>query len=138
MPPFLLSVLLNKYTLGALAVALAVGAYFVWLAEHDAKLRAEDAARVAATTAAEQVRQAQEGAAAVQADAAESIQRAREVNNVKLEIARAPVSVGCVGSPAVLRALDSLRHPGAGGGPAGDPAGPVVVPAGTGTARRAP
>lgn len=120
--------------LAATGAALAIG-----LHEHDQRIRAEDAARVQAATAAQQLADAKANAAALAASLADAEARASRVTTIKTEIARAPVSSGCVASPSVRAALDGLRGAaGPGGGAAGNPGGAAVVPGSTGATKPAP
>lgn len=99
----------GKYIIDAAVALLVAGGIWFWLHEHDARVLADQAAAQAATVAAEQVRQAQDNAAAVAADAQAQIARAAAVTHVKTEIAHAPTTQACVDSPAVAAALRSLQ-----------------------------
>lgn len=126
---------IGLYVVGALAV-IAAAAFIVH--EHDARIRAEDAAHVAAVTAAEELRQSKANAAALSVSLADAQARATATATTKTEIARAPVTNGCAASPAVAAALDGLRRAaGAGSGAPANPGGAVVVPAAAGSAKPA-
>ena len=127
---------MGKIALYAMAAVAIIGVVWGVIHEHDGRIRAEDAAKVAAATATMQIAQAKAGAEAVQASAAEAIARAREVNTVKLEIAHAPVTQACAASPAINAALDGLRGgSGPGGSPPVNPAGAAGVRPAAGAAR---
>ena len=94
------------YAAAALAVVL-LGLYLI--REHDNRIRAEDAAKVAQETADARVKAAEAGAAALAADAVESAHRGREINAVNMVIANAPPAV-CP-APADMVAAFGLLKP---------------------------
>lgn len=117
---------IGLYVAAAMAV-LAAGA--LWFHEHDQRIRAEDAARVAAVTAAAELANVRAGAAALSASLADAEARASRVVTLKTEVARAPVTQACVNSPALRAALDGLRGAaGPGGGAPKNPGGVTGMP----------
>ncbi len=86
-----------------IALAIVAAAAFA-LHEHDARIRAADAARVAAATQAAQLREAQAATVAVQTVADEASARLAAVTSLKQRIAAAPAPVACAVAPATIRA----------------------------------
>lgn len=95
------------YLLAAGAIVLAV---VLWLHEHDARVRAEMAAKAQAVAAAQQLADAKAATLAEQQVADAAIARATALTNARMEIANAPAPAPSCGVPAaVLRAVDALR-----------------------------
>jgi hypothetical protein len=127
---------IGLYVVAALAVVAGVA---FWLHEHDARIRAEDAARVAAVTAAAELANVRAGAAALASSLADAEARASRVVTIKTEIARAPITQGCASSPSVRVALDAMRGAaGSGSGAASGSGGAATVPAAAGATKSAP
>ena len=99
---------------GLAAAGAIVLAVVLWLHEHDARLLAEQAAKVQAVAAAQQLATAKAAADQAQALADAAEKRAATLATAKTEIAHAPPPAPSCGPPAaVLRAVDALRRPGA-------------------------
>ena len=129
MPVFLLTWITGaagKYIAAVFAAVAIIGGYLFWLREHDGRLLAEQAAREAAVVAADRVKQAEAGAAAVQAEATAQIARITATSRTRQEIARAPVTFACAASPAVAAALRGLR-PDPAPGPGAPGSAPVAA-----------
>lgn len=119
-----------------LACGVAAAGYLVWLGAHDRAVLAEQAAKEAAAVAETQIADLRRAVDAADAEARDATERAAKVTVIKTEIARAPVTVACVRSPAVAAALDGLRAAGGGNGPPGGAGVPVGMPAAAGPAGR--
>lgn len=108
---------------GVLAVVL-LGGVGVWFHEHDLRVLAQQAARLAAVVQVEENRQHAAAIVAVKEQHAAQLARLASTTSVKQVIARAPISQACVASAAVAPAIDELRRrSGSGAGQAGDPRG---------------
>jgi hypothetical protein len=100
----------GKVLAGVAAAGVIVLAIALWLHEHDARILAEQAAKVQAVTAAAQLADAKAATAAVQAVADAAQARANVLANVRTEIAHAaPPAAACGVPAAVLRAVGSMR-----------------------------
>jgi hypothetical protein len=100
------------------AIILAIG---IWFHAHDARIRTQDAAAVAAQTQATERSDAAKAITALEADAALAAKRAAILSDQKSEVSHAPDAEKPVDDPAVLRALCLLRADCPGGGQAASP-----------------
>jgi hypothetical protein len=105
----------------AAAVAAGLLALGIWFHAHDARIRTQDAAAIAAKTQAIERADAAKAITALEADAALAAKRAAILSDQKSEVSHAPDAEKPVDDPAVLRALCLLRADCPGGGQAASP-----------------
>jgi hypothetical protein len=100
------------------AIILAIG---IWFHAHDARIRTQDAAAVAAQTQATERSDAAKAITALEADAALAAKRAAILSDQKSEVEHATDASLPVVDPAVIRALCLLIPGCAGSGTAKSP-----------------
>jgi len=104
---------LGKIGMAALAVILAVLAFFIWLATHDHNLRAEWVTEQRLAVADAVAAQLAIGDAATVAAATAARERALADAPVREIIRHVPIQTACVANPGVAAAVDSVRAAGA-------------------------
>lgn len=93
------------------ACAVLWGGWHLFVAQHDASLRAEWVAQQTAAVEAAVAEQQKKGDAAVIVASNAARAAALAEAPVREVIRRVPVQTACAASPAVAAALDELRHP---------------------------
>lgn len=136
--PFLalLSGPFGRFALYAGLVVAMIGAGAWIVHEHDRRILAERAAEESAAVAATQIADMRKAVQAASDEARAATDRANATAIAKREIARAPVTVACAASPAIVSVLAGMRGPGgSGASAAGSPPGVAGMPAPTRSAQ---